>query len=559
MMGLATSVVVTRDADAADAGSSTVDSGADAADAGAPGSTSAGDEYLRSMARRLLDNSDIVKAGRDLLDRPGRAPAGPAPGATGATGAKGGPAGSSGATGTGSTGAAAGTTGAVGTSGNRGPAGTTGAVGPGGKGGPAGTTGAVGPGGKGSPIGTTGAAGSGTNGSPAGTAGGNAAGGVAGANGGSAAGGVAGANGGNAAGGAAPGLLPDGAVVDGFLPSDDATAAAVANAADEGDSASSEDAGDEASTDAGTTQDAASALAGEDAAGATPEGGESGGLFGGGSGGRKGAPKSGDPMEMKGAQDSPLAKLGIPAKAVPAAATAAAAGAMAIWPAIAKTVTGLFKKLLAAKLKDRAKKSEKVDAAATTYLVLGMPVRPAEIASIAVAALVYGLAISYTFQGFKMQRTFVLSQETLVFLLFYFRSFIRFAYERAFKLTTQYRFWIMGGILCLGTAYLGNPLGTVGFELEAAKTPEETRRALRLKAVLVAVGFAMAIGFYAWNRVSPGKLLQSGRVMMSGAALAEILPIAPMPGRKILTFSKPLWLLMFAVIVPGFFVLNFVK
>lgn len=557
MMGLATSVVATRDAVAADAGSSAVDSGTDGGDADVPASTSAGDEYLRSMARRLLDNSDIVKAGRDLLDRPTRAPAVPTPGAPGA---KGGPAGTSGATGTGSKGAPAGTTGGVGPGGKGTPTGTTGttggvgpggkssptgatgAVGPGGKGSPLGTTGAVGPGGKASPNGTTGGVGSGANGSPVGAAGGNAA--------------TAG-NGGGA--GNAAGALADGATPEGLAGSDDAASSASADAADPSDSASPEDAGDEASPDGGTTGDAESIAAGDDAATATPSAGANGGIFGGGSGTPKGAPKPGDPMEMKGAQDSPLAKLGIPAKAVPAVATAAAAGAMAIWPAVAKTVAGLFKKLLAAKLKDRAKKTEKVDASTKTFWVLGLPVRPAELASIAVAAIVYGLAISYTFQGFKMQRYFVMSQETLVILLFYFRSFVRFFYERAYKLTTQYRFWVMGGVLCLGTAYLGNPLGTVGFELEVAKTPEENRRALRLKAVLVAVGFAMAVGFYAWNRVAPGKLLQSGRVMMSGAALAEILPIAPMPGRKILTFSKPLWLLMFAVIVPGFFVLNFVK
>lgn len=508
VMGLATSVVVAREAIAADAGSSAVDAGADAgadaSDAEAPGSTSAGDEYLRSMARRLLDNSDIVKAGRDLLERPARPPTGPAPVGTSATG-----------TGTGAKGGPAGTTGVAGAGPKGSPVGTAGGVAAGGKGTPLGATGAVGPGAKGSPVGTSGAVGPG--------------------------GGV----------GDTPGGLADGAAPEGVAGTDDATAAAATDAADGADSASANDAtADEASSDAGAGEDAAAAPS-DDRAGTGP--------FAGGGRGAKGAPNGSDPLPMKGAEDSPLAKMGIPAKAVPAVATAAAAGAMAIWPAIAKTFTGLLKKLLAAKLKDRAKKTEKVDHSATTYRVLGMPVRPAELASIAIAALVYGLAISYTFQGFKMQRSFVLSQEILVFLLFYFRSIIRFAYERAYKLTTQYRFWVMGGILCLGTAYLGNPLGTVGFELDAAKTPEETRRALRLKAVLVAVGFAMAIVFYFWNRVSPGKLLQSGRVMMSGAALAEILPIAPMPGKKILGFSKPLWLLMFAVIVPGFFVLNFMK
>ncbi len=556
-MGLTTSLIATRPADAADAGSAPSDAGADA-----PAATPEGDEYLRSLARRLLENSDIVKAGRDLLDGQSRA----APGAaSGGAGTKGGTAGTSGTAGAGAKGGPTGAGGTAPAGAKGGPTGSAG--GPGAKGGVAGTSGAAPAGAKGSPSGASGATATGGNGGALatnGASGANGAGSAGGANGANGAAGP-GSDGGPLAtkGGVGANAGGDASALDGLPGSGDATGAAVDDAGADG--AAADDAGaDEAATDAAT--DTATAVADDaatverrDAATAAPGAGSSGGAFGGDRDGARGAPKSGDPMEMKGATDSPLTKLGIPAKAVPAVATAAAAGAMAIWPAIAKTLTGLLKKLLAAKLKDRAKKGEKLDASTTTYRVLGMPVRPAELASIAVAALVYGLAISYTFQGFRMQRGFVLSQETLVLLLFYFRGFVRVAYERAFKLTTQYRFWIMGGVLCLGTAYLGNPLGTVGFELEAAKTPEQTRRALRLKAVLVAIGFAMAIGFFVWNRVSPGKLLQSGRVMMSGAALAEILPIAPMPGRKILAYSKPLWLLMFAVIVPGFFVLNFVR
>ena len=46
--------------------------------------------------------------------------------------------------------------------------------------------------------------------------------------------------------------------------------------------------------------------------------------------------------------------------------------------------------------------------------------------------------------------------------------------------------------------------------------------------------------------------------MMSGAALAEVLPISPMPGHKIFGANKRLWLALFLVVVPGFFVINFV-
>lgn len=317
-----------------------------------------------------------------------------------------------------------------------------------------------------------------------------------------------------------------------------------------------EDAGPDAPSDAAPDDDAGgpspseSAKAGRDAGvaakpAATP---------GPGGGGR--APPRREPP-MAGPSESPLASV-LPVAAVPPAATAITVGAMAVWPAILKTLTGLVKSNLTSRIKNRAKKGQKIDTNLHAVNVLGISVRPAELRAIAVAALVYGLAVCYTVQGFKMKRGFFLSQEGLVLLFYYARSVIRFAYERAHKLSTQYRFWIMGGFLCLGSAYLGNTLGTVGYELEGSSKPEDAHRAVAMKAWLVLLAFAMALVFYALNREHPVKIYQSARLMMSGAALAEILPIAPMPGQKIMRWNKRVWAPLFLTIVPGFFLINYV-
>jgi len=261
---------------------------------------------------------------------------------------------------------------------------------------------------------------------------------------------------------------------------------------------------------------------------------------------------------MKGVDDSPLAKLGVPVQAVPAAATVAAVGFLAIWPAIFKLLTGIAKAFGAAFLKNRAKKKTKIDLSVRSYQVLGLTIRPRELLSVAIAALVYGLAVCYVFQGRKMVPSFVAWQEVLVLGIYFSRSVVRFIYERVQKLTTQYRFWFAGGIMCLASAYLGTSLGTVGFELEASSGPEDAKKIVKMKAWLLTFAFALAVFFCVANLLSPAKVLQSGRVMMSGAALAEILPITPMPGQKIFAANKGLWLFLFLLVVPGFFVMNFV-
>ena len=267
--------------------------------------------------------------------------------------------------------------------------------------------------------------------------------------------------------------------------------------------------------------------------------------------------RSGKNYPMQGAMQSPLTRLGIPAQAVPAVATAAAVGATAFWPFLIKTLTGLLKSVLGSYLKNRAKKNKKVDDKQRHILVFGFRVRPAELGSLFLAATVYGLAVCYTLKGWKLDSTFVLRQETLVLAIYYFRSFIRFGYERMFGLVTQFRFWPGGGLLCLGSAYLGNTLGTVGYDLEAAKGPEAAERAVRLKVWLIVIALGMALLFFTANWLYPQKVLQSGRLMTSGMALAEILPITPMPGQKIYRWRRRVWVLLCVLVVPTFFLINF--
>jgi hypothetical protein len=273
---------------------------------------------------------------------------------------------------------------------------------------------------------------------------------------------------------------------------------------------------------------------------------------------RKARIESGENLPMTAAAESPLAKVGVPAAAVPAVATVATVGAMAFWPFLVKTVAGLLKGLLAAFLKTRAKKGVKVDKTLKTLNVMGFVVRPAELGALLLGALIYGLGVCYAFQGRKMSASFLVSQEALVVVIYYSRSFVRFAYERMFKLTTQYKFWLGGGMLCLASAYLGNTLGTVGYELEEAGSPEDADRIAKMKAWLIVISLGMALVFCAANIASPAKILQSGRVMMSGMALAEILPITPMPGKKIFAWKPVVWVLLVVLVVPAFIAMNFI-
>ena len=273
---------------------------------------------------------------------------------------------------------------------------------------------------------------------------------------------------------------------------------------------------------------------------------------------RKARIDSGENLPLAGPAESPIAKLGVPPDVVPIAATTVTVGAMALWPFLLKTLTGLLKSVFGSFLKTRAKKGQKIDKTQKAIHVMGFVVRPAELAALLFGALIYGLGVCYAFQGRNLKPSFLVSQEALVVVIYYSRSAVRFAYERAFKITTQYKFWPGGGLLCLASAYLGNTLGTVGYELEETTAPEDADRIVKMKAWLLVISLGLAFAFAAANIVAPAKIFQSGRIMMSGMALAEILPITPMPGAKILKWSPGVWGLLCIGVAVSFILLNFI-
>ncbi len=60
------------------------------------------------------------------------------------------------------------------------------------------------------------------------------------------------------------------------------------------------------------------------------------------------------------------------------------------------------------------------------------------------------------------------------------------------------------------------------------------------------------------NLFFPQKLLQMGRVLAAGIALAEVFPLTPMPGLRIYQWRRSVWAILFVLIVPSFFVMNFI-
>ncbi len=271
-----------------------------------------------------------------------------------------------------------------------------------------------------------------------------------------------------------------------------------------------------------------------------------------------------DNFPMEGVRLSPLRKAGVPAPAVPVVATAVSVSLMALWPSVEKAASGalrtlgtILRQVISTHLRVFAKRGKKLDESERHFVLFGFRLRPLELLSLAATAAVYGLALAYLLVGWALSPQLLLWQILASLLILLIRSLVRFFYERQVGLVTVFRFWPAGGLLCLFSAYLGTMMATGNYELEGSGRPEAAQSAPRLRVGIVLVTLGLALGFFAVNLYSPHKVLQVGRLVASGIVLSEVLPVAPMPGLRIYKWSRGRWALLFGLVVPSYFLVNF--
>lgn len=272
-----------------------------------------------------------------------------------------------------------------------------------------------------------------------------------------------------------------------------------------------------------------------------------------------------DNYPMQGVQQSPLRKLGVPPLAVPVVATAVSVSVMALWPSLVRagssalqTLGTILRQVISGHLRAWAKRGKKLSEEERYFELFGFRLRPLELLSLVATAAVYGLALAYLLVGWALSPQLVLWQILASLSILLVRSLVRFVYERQVGLVTVFRFWPAGGLFCLVSAYLGTMMATGNYELEATGRPDAAKYAARLRVGIVLATLGLAIGFFTANWAYPHKVLQMGRLVASGIVLSEVLPVTPMPGLRIYKWSRRIWALLFGLVVPTYFLVNFI-
>lgn len=250
-------------------------------------------------------------------------------------------------------------------------------------------------------------------------------------------------------------------------------------------------------------------------------------------------------LPRKAAEYSPLA-LCLPLQWVPVVASAIGA--------ILVSIMNVVKAYIESFIADKAKKGKTIGKARK---IIG--IKPREVISIAAAAFVLGLSVSWTFAGPTFNFLWLLILNTLICLFAGLsHEIIHWLMGRILGIKTEYRLWISGSVTTIFTAILGNSFGLQGFLLEDIKEGTARWKVGLMKLASPYFSTAVMILFATINFFLPHVAFQMVYSIASVLAMADILPFSPMDGHEIRKWNIFVWLASFTFITASFVFVNFI-
>jgi hypothetical protein len=255
-------------------------------------------------------------------------------------------------------------------------------------------------------------------------------------------------------------------------------------------------------------------------------------------------------LPRKAASYSPLA-ICLPLSLVPIVASAIGA----VLTSLAHPLFNLLQSFMENVISSRKKAKSRITH--TRWKLLGIKAR--EVISITAAALVLGIAISWTYAGPTSQFLYLMVLNTVICLLAGFsHEAVHWGIGKLVKIDTEYKFWLGGSVLTIFSAFLGNAFGLQGFLIEEEKEGEARWKKGVMKLAPALFTTAVMLAFAFLNFVYPMVVFQMVYSIASVLAMADILPLKPMDGYDVRRWNVIIWLIAFVGISVSFVFANFV-
>ncbi|MFH0862230.1 MAG: hypothetical protein V1875_04290 [Candidatus Altiarchaeota archaeon] len=268
-----------------------------------------------------------------------------------------------------------------------------------------------------------------------------------------------------------------------------------------------------------------------------------------------GYPKDTAVLYRRAVDYSPLSWI-MPREYVPIAASAAGAASISL--------LGLLKSVLAAPLRFL---KEWLEAVCANWGKGGKNIRPGawsiygikirEVASVAAAAFVCSVALTWTYSGPTFDFPPLLILNIVICVVFGFsHMLLNWSINRIMGFQVEYRLWVSGSLTTLVTGLLGNAFGAQGFLIEEVK---ELKKRKKLVSMLIPVVYStvLMVSFAALNWAFPSTVSKMICSATAISVLADMLPVKPMKGYNLAKLSIPIWLMTFVLVGGAYTTVSF--
>jgi hypothetical protein len=186
--------------------------------------------------------------------------------------------------------------------------------------------------------------------------------------------------------------------------------------------------------------------------------------------------------------------------------------------------------------------------------VWGFPLRVRELVSIAGAAIIFTLALAWTFSAGTPKFPRVLTLSLLICLaIFVVQESIRMIIAWKKGLNTEFIVYPIGVIVTLISALFGTVFGYPGAWLF-----EQEEESGKIYYGMMLTVFCLGVVLFFVNFFRPSELLQLAMTVTSTVSLFEFIPLQPINGADVFKWSHKTWAITFTILVPIYILMNFV-
>ncbi len=250
----------------------------------------------------------------------------------------------------------------------------------------------------------------------------------------------------------------------------------------------------------------------------------------------------------EGAKYSPLA-LVVPQEQVPMCATAIGLLLVILLTVGRQVIESLFTDVLG---KERHHVSE------SKGILFG--IKPGEILSFGLAALILAIGVSWNFAGPSLEFLFLFIINLFICVLAGLsHEFVHWVFSKMFGLKTEYQFWIGGAVLVLISSVLGNTFGSPSLLIEDV-TPEQRKSwkfgVMKLAGPVFTAGLMLFFAFlnFAW----PSVFFQMAYSVAAIICIIDILPFRSLDGEDVMRWNPFVWFFAFVGIAIAYIACVFI-